>query len=122
MGISSTRLCAIGAVGYKLGRNLQARFHKEATTLFAIIGYDAPDAKEKRPQQRPAHLQHLEPLAEAGKVILAGPFTDGSGSLIVVDAPSRAAVWELLSRDPYVTNGVFNRVEVKPFTQVFPKP
>lgn len=85
-----------------------------------IIGHDAPDAKEKRPQHRPAHLAHLEPLVQQGKVILAGPFTDGSGSLIVIDAASRAAVWELVAHDPYVTNGVFNKVEVKPFMQVFP--
>ena len=90
--------------------------------LFVIIGHDAPDAKEKRPQHRPAHLQHLEPLAKQGKVLLAGPFTDGTGSLIVVDAESREAVWALVSRDPYVINGIFNRVEVKPFLQVFPKP
>jgi uncharacterized protein YciI len=86
-----------------------------------IIGYDAPDAKEKRLQHRPAHLRHLEPLAQSGTVLLAGPFTDGSGSLIVVEAPSREAVWKLVAHDPYVTNGVFNRVEVKPFLQVFPK-
>ncbi len=97
-----------------------ARF-EETLTLFVIIGYDAPDAKEKRPQHRPAHLRHLEPPAAAGKVLLAGPFTDGTGSLIVVEAESREAVWELLARDPYVTNGVFNRVEVRPFLQVFPK-
>jgi uncharacterized protein YciI len=95
---------------------------QEAPTLFVIIGYDAPDAKEKRPLHRPAHLQHLEPLSQAGQVVLAGPFTDGSGSLIIVDLPSRAAVWEVVARDPYVTNGIFNRVEVKPFTQVLPPP
>jgi hypothetical protein len=89
--------------------------------LFVIIGYDAPDAKDKRPQHRPAHLQHLEPLAQAEKIILAGPFTDGSGSLIVIEAASREAAWELVARDPYVTNGIFNRVEVKPFMQVFPR-
>jgi len=60
-------------------------------------------------------------LAQEGKIVIAGPFTDGSGSLIVVEAPSRQAVWELVGRDPYVTNGIFNRVEVKPFLQVFPK-
>lgn len=54
--------------------------------------------------------------------MLAGPFTDGSGSLIIVDLPSREAVWELVARDPYVVNGIFNRVEVKPFMQVFPQP
>lgn len=56
----------------------------------------------------------------AGKVVLAGPFTDGSGSLIIVEAESRAAVWEMVAHDPYVVHGVFNRVEVKPFKQVFP--
>ena len=90
--------------------------------LFVIIGHDAPDAKEKRPQQRPAHLAHLDPLSQAGRVLLAGPFTDGSGSLIVIEAESREAVWKIVSADPYVTSGVFNRVEVKPFLQVFPKP
>jgi uncharacterized protein YciI len=89
--------------------------------LFVIIGHDAPDARDKRPQHRPAHLHYLEPLAQAGKIVLAGPFTDGSGSLIVVEAPSRETAWDMVARDPYVTNGIFNRVEVKPFMQVFPK-
>lgn len=89
--------------------------------LFVIIGHDSRDAKEKRPQHRPAHLAHLEPLAQQEKVVLAGPLTDGAGSLIVVDAESLAAVWELVGHDPYVTNGIFERVEVHPFVQVFPK-
>ena len=71
---------------------------------------------------RPAHLAHLRPLAEAGRVKLAGPFLDKTGSLIVVDAASLAEVWGLVARDPYVTEGIFNRVEVKPFQQVFPEP
>jgi uncharacterized protein YciI len=89
--------------------------------LFVIIGHDAPDAKEKRPQHRPAHLAHLEPLVQGGKVLLAGPFTDGSGSLIIVEAESRAEVWKTVSADPYVIHGVFNCVEVKPFLRVFPR-
>ena len=89
--------------------------------LFVIIGHDARGAQEKRPLHRPAHLAHLEPLAQAGKVVLAGPLTDGAGSLIVVDAESLAAVWSLVGRDPYVVNGIFERVEVHPFTRVFPR-
>ena len=73
------------------------------------------------PLHRPAHLAHLEPLAQAGRVILAGPLTDGAGSLIVVEADSLGAVWELVGRDPYVTNGIFERVEVHPFMRVFPR-
>jgi uncharacterized protein YciI len=89
--------------------------------LFVIIGHDARGAAEKRPLHRPAHLAHLEPLSQAGKVVLAGPLTDGAGSLIVVDAESLAAVWSLVGRDPYVVNGIFERVEVHPFTRVFPR-
>jgi uncharacterized protein YciI len=90
--------------------------------LFVIIGHDSRDAKEKRPQHRPAHLAHLDPLAKEGRVILAGPLTDGAGSLIVVEAESLADAWSLVGRDPYVTNGIFERIEVHPFVQVFPKP
>jgi uncharacterized protein YciI len=89
--------------------------------LFVIIGHDARDAKDRRPTTRPAHLAHLEPLARAGRVVLAGPLTDGAGSLIVVEAASLAEVWDLVGRDPYVTNGIFERVEVHPFTRVFPR-
>ena len=88
--------------------------------LFVIIGHDAPDAKDKRPQQRPAHLAHLEPLAQAGRIVVAGPFTDGSGSLIVLEAESLGAAWAIVARDPFVVNGIYNRVELKPFMRVFP--
>lgn len=88
--------------------------------LYVIIGHDAPDSKQKRPLHRPAHLAHLQPLSERGKVILAGPFTDGTGSLIVVEAESLGEVWALVAADPYVVNGIFQSVEVKPFLQVFP--
>lgn len=88
--------------------------------LFVIIGHDAPGAQDKRPQIREAHLNHLRPLVDAGRVSLAGPLLDGSGSLIVIEADSLTEAWQLVAADPYVTNGIFNRVEVKPFRQVFP--
>ncbi len=89
--------------------------------MYVIIGRDAPDAKEKRPVHRPAHLDHLRPLSEAGKVVLAGPLLDGTGSLIVLRVDSAAEAWALVARDPYVVNGVFAEVAVHPFKQVFPE-
>jgi hypothetical protein len=88
--------------------------------LYVIIGHDAPDARDKRPEVRPAHLQHLDPLARAGRIRIAGPLLDRSGSLIVLEAASLAEAWAIVARDPYVTEGIFNRVEVKPFQQVLP--
>jgi len=88
--------------------------------LFVIIGHDAPDAREMRPGLRPAHLAHLQPLVDAGRVPIAGPFLDKTGSLIVLEAASLDEAWGIVARDPYVTGGVFNHVEVKPFKAVFP--
>jgi len=48
--------------------------------LFVIIGHDGPDGAALRPKVRPAHLENLRPLIIAGKVKIAGPFTDGSQS------------------------------------------
>ncbi len=90
--------------------------------LFAIIAHDARDAKDRRPVHRPAHLAHLEDIQSAGKLILAGPLTDGAGSLIVVEAESQADVWKTVARDPYVENGIFERIDIHPFLQVFPPP
>jgi uncharacterized protein len=89
--------------------------------LFAIIGHDGPDGAALRPKLRPAHLDNLRPLADAGRVVIAGPFTDGSGSLIIVEMENEGAALAFAHSDPYLTGGVFDRVEVKPFRRVFPE-
>ncbi len=88
--------------------------------LFVIIGHDGPDGAALRPQVRPAHLENLKPLVECGKMVLGGPFTDGSGSLMIVDMESEAEALEFARNDPYTKQGVFERVEVKPFRKVVP--
>jgi uncharacterized protein len=89
--------------------------------LFVIIGHDGPDGAALRPKLRPAHLENLRPLVGQGRMTLAGPFTDGSGSLIVAEFPSEADAIAFAQSDPYFTGGVFDRVEVKPFRKVFPE-
>jgi uncharacterized protein YciI len=89
--------------------------------IFAIIGYDGPDGQEKRKLHRQAHLDRMTVLDKAGQVLLAGPFTDKTGSLIVVDMPSLEEVRAFIEADPYRTQGVFARYEIHPFMQVFPQ-
>ena len=89
--------------------------------IFVIIGHDSSDGQEKRKLHRQAHLDRMDPLDKAGKVLLAGPFTDKAGSLIVLDMASLEDVQAFLKDDPYVTQGVFNRYEIHPFMQVYPK-
>ncbi len=88
--------------------------------LFVIIGHDGPNGAALRPTVRPAHLENLRPLVESGRVVVGGPFTDGSGSLIVADFENEAAAQAFMQTDPYVTQGVFERVEIKPFRKVVP--
>lgn len=51
---------------------------------------------------RPAHRQLLTELHERGTLVLAGPWADDSGALLVF-AAKRSEVDELMARDPYYT-------------------
>jgi uncharacterized protein YciI len=88
--------------------------------LFVIIGYDGPNGAALRPSVRPAHLENLQPIVAAGRMVVGGPFTDGSGSLIVADFEDEAAAKAFVQTDPYVIKGVFERVEIRPFRKVVP--
>ena len=99
--------------------------------LFAIIGRDTPDSLDKRIAARPAHLQRLQALQEAGRLLLAGPFpavdaidpgaAGFTGSLIVAEFPSLQAAQDWAKSDPYVATGVYAEVNVQPFRKVFPQ-
>ncbi len=88
--------------------------------MYVFIGYDSPQAKELRKIHREAHLEKLRNLAKSGRVVVAGPFTDGSGSLIVYDVATRAEAELIAKTDPYVMERVFERYEIKPFEKVLP--
>ncbi|MFZ3043451.1 MAG: YciI family protein [Thiobacillus sp.] len=99
--------------------------------LYAIVGQDVPDSLNLRLAARPAHLDRLHALQQAGRLLLAGPFPniDGndpgsagfSGSLIVAEFDTLAAAQAWADADPYVTAGVYADVSVKPFKKVFPR-
>ncbi|MBK6631823.1 MAG: YciI family protein [Betaproteobacteria bacterium] len=98
--------------------------------LYALIGDDAPGSLEKRLAARPAHIDRLKALQDAGRLILAGPCpaidspdpgpAGFVGSLIVAEFDSLAEAQAWLAADPYVTEGVFARTTVRPFRQVLP--
>lgn len=87
--------------------------------LFAMIGKDGPKGSELRKIHRDAHLANLRKLHEEGKLPLAGPFTDGSGSLVVFDAENIEEARKIADNDPYVVQGIFESYELHPFNRVF---
>jgi uncharacterized protein YciI len=98
--------------------------------FYAIVGQDVPDSLARRLAARPAHLDRLHALQQAGRLLLAGPFpaidsTDPgpagfSGSLIVAEFDSLDAAQAWADADPYVAAGVYAGVSVKPFKKVLP--
>ncbi|MDH4129687.1 MAG: YciI family protein [Spirochaetota bacterium] len=88
--------------------------------LFVIICKDAKNSSETRPIYRKEHLARLEKLDKEGKLILAGPFTDMSGSLIIIDAENIESAQKFAENDPFYLNGVYTSFDIKPFKQVYP--
>lgn len=88
--------------------------------MYVFIGQDAPNGQELRKVHRPAHLDKLQGLAKAGKIVLAGPFTDGSGSLIVYNVATKTEAELIAKTDPYVMHRIFESYEIRPFEKVLP--
>lgn len=99
--------------------------------LYAIVGEDVPNSLEKRLAARPAHIERLSALNATGRLVLAGPFpaidsadpgpAGFSGSLIVANFDSLDSARTWADADPYIAAGVYAKVTVKPFKQVFPQ-
>jgi uncharacterized protein YciI len=97
---------------------------------YAIMAEDTPNSLEKRLSVRPAHLERLKALQDAGRLLLAGPFpaidsTDPgpagfSGSLIVAEFPTLEEAQQWANDDPFVQAGVYLKVDVKPFRKTLP--
>ncbi|WP_018077289.1 YciI family protein [Thiobacillus denitrificans] len=98
--------------------------------FYAIVGQDAPDSLAKRLASRPAHLERLHALQQAGRLLLAGPFpaidsndpgaAGFTGSLIVAEFDSLADAQVWADADPYVAAGIYAAVSVKPFRKTLP--
>lgn len=92
---------------------------------FAITAADVADSLEKRMAARPAHIERLQKLQHEGRLLVAGAFpaiesedpgpAGFTGSLILAEFPSLAEAESWAKADPFVANGVYASVSVKPF-------
>lgn len=97
---------------------------------FAIIAQDHPGSLDQRLSVRSAHLERLNALQDAGRLLLAGPFpaiesenpgpAGFTGSLIIAEFASQAGAKAWADADPYVAAGVYAHVEIKPFRKTLP--
>ena len=83
---------------------------------FVIIARDGtdPEAPARRQAVRPAHLEGIRPFVERGNILIGGAMLDEVGtmvgSVLVEDFSTREELGAWLTRDPYVTDGVWQEV------------
>ena len=97
--------------------------------LFVVTCTDQDGTVEKRLAVRPQHLARLEQLDAEGRLIVAGampkdpsnPQAGFYGSTMIVDFDSREALDAWLQDEPFLKEGVYSHIDVKPFNKAFPQ-
>jgi uncharacterized protein YciI len=98
--------------------------------LYSIVGIDNVDSLAARMAVRSEHVERLNALRDAGRLIIAGPNpaidsedpgdAGFSGSIIIAEFDSLRAAQAWADEDPYIKSGAYASVSVKPFKRVLP--
>lgn len=98
--------------------------------LYSIVGIDNANSLQARVAVRSEHIERLNALRDAGRLIIAGPNpaidsedpgdAGFSGSIIIAEFDSLAAAQAWADEDPYIKSGAYASVSVKPFKRVLP--
>ena len=82
---------------------------------FIVKAYDGPNMLDKRMEVRPRHLEGMKKLG--AQVICAGGLLDEEGkmkgSALVMEFENRAALDAYLASEPYVVEGVWQKIDVE---------
>ena len=97
---------------------------------YVIIGEDNANSVEKRLASRPKHVERLKILTEQNRLLVAGPnpavdsedpgSAGFTGSIIIAEFSSLQEAEQWANEDPYIIDGVYSSVTVKPFKKVLP--
>jgi uncharacterized protein YciI len=89
--------------------------------LFSVHALDKPVIAEKRNAIHAEHIAHLKTAKDYGvSITVGGPLvadegTPSIGSLMVLEAPDRAAVEKFNRAYPFFRNGIWGAVEIRRF-------
>ena len=87
---------------------------------FVIKAYDGANMLDRRMAVRPRHLEGMRRLTN--HIICAGGLLDEEGkmkgSVLIMEYPDRSSLDAYLSEEPYVVEGVWEKIEVEPLNVV----
>lgn len=87
--------------------------------LFAVTYRYDPAQTEDREANKPDHRKWLSEQVDAGSVRTVGPFVDGSGALLLVEAGSDDDARALVNADPHCLRGLVAEITVREWMPVF---
>ena len=88
---------------------------------FLLIAYDGKDAGalERRMKVREDHFKKIAIMKKNGEFLFGGAILDDNGkmigSMIVYEFSDRQSLDSKLKDEPYMTEGVWKKVEIQPF-------
>ena len=88
---------------------------------FLLLAYDGtdPEAPQRRLRVREEHFNKIGLLKMKSEFLFGGAILNESnemiGSMIVYDVPDRQSLDKILKDEPYITNGVWEKIEIRPF-------
>jgi len=75
-----------------------------------------PDKSVREQRFWDEHARFIDSLFDTGMIVLAGPFADKTGSMIIMTADNALQVREILQADPWTEHDVLVVAEVKEWT------
>jgi uncharacterized protein YciI len=88
---------------------------------YLIIANDGKDdeALDRRKEVRPLHLAGAKKIKEKNNFVIGGAMLDDDGnmrgSIMIVQFETQDDFQEWYDNEPYITQGVWRTIEVKPF-------
>jgi len=94
---------------------------KKINMQFILLAYDGTDsaALDRRLSVRQEHLDKIGKLKTNREFLFGGAILDDEGkmigSMVLYEFPDRATLDERLKDEPYITEGVWKKIEIHPF-------
>ena len=91
----------------------------EIEQVFLVEAQYGPQAAERRPAVRAAHIARAAELKRAGIIVEVGAYSDRlTSSVLLVRAADAAAALAIAREDVYVSAGVWAEISARPFGRI----
>jgi uncharacterized protein YciI len=91
------------------------RWLQEPHRVFVDVRTRVPGMEGKLAEYRDLHFEYLVRLKTQGKLLMSGPFEDGTGGMLIYSANSLEEAIVLSNDDPVILDGIYNKPNIKPW-------